>query len=130
MNEKIVLAQFPDANDEGQNPLKKLTLNEQIYLLAIWRLKNEAYGVRIRETIMKMTGHKILFGTLYNSLDYMAQKGLLTSRRVKSPSPHGGNRRVYYAITEAGLRALQETRELQESIWKGMPRSFAGGKKQ
>ncbi|MFC2156540.1 PadR family transcriptional regulator [Acidobacteriota bacterium] len=101
--------------------MKKLTMNEQIFLIAIWRLKDEAFGVKIREQITQMTGSKMLFGTLYNSLDYMAQKGLVLSRREKTPNEKGGNDRVYYEITAKGMEALKRARQLQTSIWKGFP---------
>ena len=96
-------------------------MNEQIFLVAIWRLKEDAFGVKIREKIADMTGSKMLFGTLYNSLDYLARKGLVTSRREKTPNEKGGNNRVYYRITPTGMKALQNSRKLQTSIWKDIP---------
>ena len=105
-------------------------MNEQIYLLAIWRLKDNAYGIKIRDKIYEMTGNRIMFGSLYNSLDYLAQKGYVSSRKEKSPNDRGGNNRVYYMITSTGLDALQKARELQKSIWKGITKyAFDRGKK-
>jgi PadR family transcriptional regulator PadR len=98
--------------------LKILSVNEQIFLIAIWRLKDEAYGVRIRDKITEMTGRTFTFGTLYNTLDNLAKKGYLTSRTVQILNQTGGNKRVYYTITKAGLEALREARELQEALWK------------
>jgi len=98
--------------------LKILSVNEQIFLIAIWRLKDEAYGVRIRDKIAEMTGRTFTFGTLYNTLDNLARKGYLTSRAVQILNQAGGNKRVYYTITKAGFEALREARELQEVLWK------------
>jgi len=98
--------------------LKILSVNEQIFLIAIWRLKDEAYGVLIRDKIAEMTGRTFTFGTLYNTLDNLAKKGYLTSRTVQILNQAGGNKRVYYTITKAGLEALREARELQEALWK------------
>lgn len=100
--------------------LKILSVNEQIFLIAIWWLKDEAYGVRIRDKIAEMTGRTFTFGTLYNTLDHLAKKGYVTSRAVQILNQTGGNRRVYYTITKAGLEALREARELQKAIWKGI----------
>jgi len=100
--------------------LKILSVNEQIFLIAIWRLKDEAYGVRIRDKIAEMTGRTFTFGTLYNTLDQLAKKSYLTSRAVQILNQTGGNKRVYYTITKAGLDALREARELQKAIWKGI----------
>jgi PadR family transcriptional regulator PadR len=100
--------------------LKILSVNEQIFLIAIWWLKDEAYGVRIRDKIAEMTGRTFTFGTLYNTLDHLAKKGYLTSRAVQILNQAGGNKRVYYTITKAGLEALVEARDLQEAIWEGI----------
>ncbi|MFC2156501.1 PadR family transcriptional regulator [Acidobacteriota bacterium] len=100
--------------------MKRLTLNEQIYLLAIFRLKEGAYGVQIRNMIVKMTSSNVMFGTIYNTLDSLAQKGFVQTIRKEPPVTKKGNKRVYYSITPSGLKALKEARELQESIWKGI----------
>ena len=100
--------------------LKNLSVNGQIFLVAIWWLKDEAYGVKIRDKIIEMIGKKFTFGTLYNTLDYLAQKGFVTSRTVQILNQAGGNKRVYYTITKAGLEALHEARALQEAIWRGI----------
>lgn len=100
--------------------MKNLSINEQIFLVAIWWLEDEAYGVRIRDKIKEMTGRTFTFGTLYNTLDNLAKKGYVTSRAVQFLNQTGGNKRVYYSLTKAGFNALREARELQEAIWKGL----------
>ena len=100
--------------------MKSLSVNEQIFLIAIWWLEDEAYGVRIRDKIKEKTGRTFTFGTLYNTLDNLAKKGYVTSRAVQFLNQAGGNKRVYYTITESGFSALREARELQEAIWKGL----------
>jgi len=100
--------------------LKNLSVNAQIFLIAIWWLGDEAYGVNIREKIAEMTQRKFTFGTLYNTLDNLAKKGYVSSRAVQILNQAGGNRRVYYTITKSGLEALREAQELQDAIWKGI----------
>jgi PadR family transcriptional regulator PadR len=101
--------------------VKKLTINEQIFLIAIWHLKNDAYGIKVMDKIADLTGSKILLGTLYNTLDHLARKGFVTSERKNTPVGQGGNNRVYYSLTHSGLKALQEARMLQENLWDGLP---------
>ena len=100
-----------------------LSVNEQIFLIAIWWLKDEAYGVNIRDKITEMTGRTFTFGTLYNTLDNLAKKGYLTPQAVQILNQAGGNKRVYYTITKAGLDSLREAKDLQESLWKGIYKS-------
>ena len=97
-----------------------LTVNEQIFLIAIWWLKDEAYGVMIRDKITDMTGRTFTFGTLYNTLDNLTKKGYVNSRAVQILNQTGGNKRVYYTLTESGLETLNKARELHEAIWKGV----------
>lgn len=102
--------------------MKNLTITEQIYLISIWHLKEEAYGVKIREKIIELTGKSMVFGTLYNNLDYLVKKGFVISEKGETGPNRGGNIKVFYKITERGLRALQEARELQESLWAPIPK--------
>jgi DNA-binding PadR family transcriptional regulator len=112
-----------------EKKLKKLTINEQIFLIAIWHLEDEAFGVKIREKIKELTGTAMMFGTIYNTLEYLVNKGYIAIR--KGSVKQGNERkRVYYHLTEDGLIALKEARELQESLWQGIPDYvFDGGKK-
>ena len=55
--------------------MKFLTRHEEIYLLAIWRLQENAYGVKIRKQINTTTCRKISYGALYFTLDQLYKKG-------------------------------------------------------
>lgn len=102
--------------------MKKLTLNEQIFLIAIWHLKDEAYGVAIRKKIAELTGASLTFGTLYNTLDYLVQKDYVETQKGEPTAQRGGQNKVYYRLTEDGLTALRKARELQDALWRGIPR--------
>jgi DNA-binding PadR family transcriptional regulator len=106
-----------------------LTINEQILLLAIWQLGDNAYGVTIREKMTEMTRKKIVYGTLYNSLDKLVKKGYTTTSRGEPSPERGGRSKIFYALTPAGKAALQRTRELQASLWQGVPEFVMEGKK-
>jgi len=101
--------------------MKKLTINEQIFLIAIWHLNDEAYGVKIREKIMELTGSEMLFGTVYNTLEYLVRKEYVTALKGKTSQEKADNKRVYYRITDLGRKALQEARELQKNLWQNFP---------
>lgn len=106
--------------------MKKLTINEEIFLLAIWHLKEVAYGVKIRAMIEKLTGEALLFGTIYNTLEYLVNKGYVITKKGEPTAQRGGHNKVYYIITPKGTAALQHARELQKNLWDGIPlRTFA-----
>jgi DNA-binding PadR family transcriptional regulator len=103
--------------------VKKLSINEEIFLLAIWFLADEAYGVKIQKKIRKITGHTFLFGTLYNTLDNLVKKGYVHTWKGEATPQRGGNNKVFYALTKDGRLALQKARELHDSLWAGVPRN-------
>lgn len=109
--------------------MKKLTINEQIFLIAIWHLGDEAYGLKIRERVMELTGSQILFGTIYNTLEYLVKKNYIQARKGNPELEKQDSKRVYYRITEEGFAALQKARDLQKTLWKGVPNFALGEEK-
>lgn len=100
--------------------MKYLTRQEEIYLLAIWKLQDNAYGVQIKRWVADMTDRKISYGALYFTLEQLFKKGYVT-RRDGEPTPvRGGCRKIYYNLTPAGKKALITAYELQRSIWDGI----------
>ena len=87
-------------------------------------MKDEAYGVRIRKKIIELTGNPILFGTLYNTLDSLVKKGYVVTRKGEPTAQRGGQNKVYYSLTKDGIFALEKARELQESLWIGIPKAL------
>jgi DNA-binding PadR family transcriptional regulator len=79
--------------------MKDLTLTEEMFLLAVWKLKDDAYGVTIRQHVSEETGRTYPYGTLYSALDKLARKDFLT-RSTGDPSPERGGRRRIPARNE------------------------------
>ena len=101
--------------------MKDLTLYESIILLAILRLKDNAYGVTIREKIEGISQRSISYGTLYSYLDQIHRKGYV-SKSTGRPSPErGGRRKIFYKLTPDGAEALKAAYKLQKVIWAEMP---------
>lgn len=97
--------------------MKYLTKSEEILLLAIWRLKENAYGVTIRKQVEKMTQEEITYGTLYSGLDQLVKKEY-TVKSTGDPTPQrGGRRKIYYTITPKGFEALRESQALTKTLW-------------
>lgn len=97
-----------------------LSRSDEILLLAILRLQDNAYGVTIVKEVAKSTGKKLKLGGLWVSLDILAKKGLL-EKYMGDPTPkRGGRSKIYYSLTPAGLKALERVNEFNLSLWKGM----------
>lgn len=102
--------------------MTKLTITEQTLLLIIWKLEEKAYGVTIRDMYCQYCQTDVGFGTLYNNLEQLVRKGYATTFRGESSPIRGGKRKVYYQISDLGMNALQAARELQEKLWKDIPK--------
>ena len=97
---------------------------DEILLLAILRLEDNAYGVSIIKEIEKRTGKKLKLGGLWVQLDVLAKKGLV-EKRMGDPTPkRGGRRKIFYTITSDGTQALQLLREFNHTLWKGIPQTI------
>lgn len=107
--------------------MKELTLLEQMIIAAIIALRDHAYGVSIRKGVEKLTGKRLKYGTLYNALDQLLQKGYVTKTTGTTSSARGGRPRIYYVLTEEGMSALQTTYNLHRAIWDSIP-EFQGVK--
>jgi DNA-binding PadR family transcriptional regulator len=91
---------------------------EQIVLLAILHLGDDAYGATVRQEIEARAGRRVSIGAAYATLDRLAEKGYLRARE-ESGAERGRVRR-YFAVTSAGLGALEEARDLQRRMWAGI----------
>ncbi len=97
-----------------------LSRSDEILLLAILKLKDEAYGVTILKEVAKNTGKKLKLGGLWVSLDILAKRNLL-EKQMGDPTPkRGGRSKIYYSLTPGGLLALERVNEFNISLWKGM----------
>jgi DNA-binding PadR family transcriptional regulator len=93
---------------------------EQITLLAILRLEENAYGVTIREEIASCTGREPAPGALYTTLDRMEGKGMVRSWFGDSTPQRGGRAKRYFAVTETGRTSLIDAQRAYQSLLKGL----------
>ena len=101
--------------------MKPLTKFEEMLLLAIWRLKDAAYGVKIRQEVMRVTGENLTYGTLYSALDQLTRK-LYVSKTIGEPTAErGGRRKIYYALAPEGSQALRRAQALTKTLWEDVP---------
>src|SRR6266540_7435694 len=81
---------------------------EQLVLLGVLRLGDDAYGAAIRQEIHARSGRDVSINAVYTTLERLETKGFLKSW-VGDPTPQrGGRRRKFYAIRPAGVMALRQ----------------------
>ena len=100
---------------------------ELLLMLALIRLGDDAYGVRIAREIEDRTGRTIPIASVYAALARLEKKGLVVSR-VGEPTPErGGRAKIYFRITPKGLRAARQAHSALARLATGIPR-LAGAK--
>jgi PadR family transcriptional regulator PadR len=100
--------------------MKELTKIEEILLLAIWKLKDEAYGVKIRKYVSKIIGKDLTYGNLYSALSQLSKKKYVR-KTLGEPTPdRRGRRKIYYTLSPAGVKALKTAREMNQKMWEGV----------
>lgn len=93
---------------------------EQIVLLAILRLHDQAYGVTIRAEIMECTGREPAPGALYTTLDRLEEKGFLTSRFGDPTPQRGGRAKRYFTVNAAGVKSVVHSQRSYQRLLEGL----------
>ena len=89
---------------------------EQIIMLAVLRLGEDAYGMEVRREIEARAGRDASIGAVYATIDRLESKGLIRSReQTRSDRP-----RKLYKVTPEGSRALAATHKAVASMWEGL----------
>lgn len=94
---------------------------EELVLLTIAALVNDAYSVAICDELEKHTGRAAKLGVVHAVLNRLEEKGLVKSRMGEATSARGGKRKRYYEVTQAGKAALTQARGVREALWRIIP---------
>jgi PadR family transcriptional regulator PadR len=89
---------------------------EEQVMLAVLRSADDAYGMSVRRELERVTGRAVTVGAVYATLDRLEAKRLVASTRNGS----GTASRRLFAVTVTGARALAETRQLRDRLWRGV----------
>ena len=93
---------------------------EQMVLLAILQLDDQAFGTNVMEELEERVERKVSRGALYVTLDRLEEKRMLASR-VGDPTPRrGGRPKRYLSVTPSGVAALRKSRAAWMRLWDGL----------
>jgi len=93
---------------------------EQLILLAILRLRDDAYGVTIRAELAERTGRQVAPGAMYTALERLESKGLITSRMTDPTPLRGGRAKRQVTVTAAGREALTRAVQAYDRLLDGL----------
>ena len=98
--------------------MKLLTKQEELFLLTILRIKQDAYLVNIREHILTHTGKDWAFGSIYMTVEKLRKDGLVQTYHGEPSAERGGKAIKYYRLTSEGFKALKESKKVIDEMWK------------
>jgi DNA-binding PadR family transcriptional regulator len=94
---------------------------EELVLLTIAVLVNDAYSVAICDELEKNLKRPAKLGVVHAVLNRLEEKGYVKSKLGEATNARGGKRKRYYAVTNGGKAALTRTRELRDQLWSRIP---------
>ena len=99
--------------------MEMLTKLEELILLSVWRLKENAYGTTIFRHIQSVTEKKLSLGGVYFPLDRLTKQGYLRAYYGLATEERKGLSKRYYQLTEKGAEALNDAKRVQDIMWSG-----------
>jgi PadR family transcriptional regulator PadR len=93
---------------------------EQMVLLSILQVGEDAYPPLILEQLELASKRSVSRGSLYITLDRLQHKGMLRSKAGAREPERGGHPKRYVSVTKKGIAALRECRESLMTLWAGL----------
>ena len=94
---------------------------EELVLLTVGSLYNEAYGVAIMDEIKAQTGRDLNISAVHAVLRRLEEKKLLTSRMAGATNERGGRRKRMFSLTKAGKLALDQNMAIRAGLYQKIP---------
>lgn len=94
---------------------------EEVVLLTVAVLYENAYGISIKEDIEKRLARKISVGAMRTALSRLEKKGFLRSEFGDATPERGGKRKRFYKVTPHGKKALEQVMETRKKLWEAIP---------
>jgi DNA-binding PadR family transcriptional regulator len=104
--------------------MKKYQLGEfeEIVMLTVGVLYDEAYGVSVKKEIETRLSRKVSVGALQTALKRLEDKGYLKSREGEATEVRAGSPKKYFQITAYGKREMEYTKSTRDELWSAIPK--------
>lgn len=99
---------------------------EELVLLMVASLHDEAYGVSILENLEDKLSKKVNISSIHVTLKRLEDKGFVNSRFGGITSDRGGRRKKFYVITALGKKKLDNQYSIRTSLYQQIPKISFG----
>jgi DNA-binding PadR family transcriptional regulator len=102
---------------------------EELVLLTVGILFDDAYGLAIVDELEKQTGRNVMISSVHKTLVRLEEKGYLKSHLGGATEIRGGRDKRLYILTQAGIKVLNQSKELRNAMYKQVPKIIWEGSK-
>ncbi len=96
---------------------------EELVLLIVGVLFDDAYGVSIQRELSERCGRDVTLSTIHVALHRLEEKGFLESRFDGATSERGGRRKLLFRVTKSGQKSLANARSMRNDLWRAIPKT-------
>ena len=97
---------------------------EELVLLTISMLGDEAYGVAIKDALEQKANRRITVGSLHSTITRLEDKGMLTATMGEATAVRGGRKKRYFQLTGDAKQVLQQVKALRDELWSASQLGF------
>ncbi|WP_436514674.1 PadR family transcriptional regulator [Ekhidna sp. To15] len=94
---------------------------EELVLLLIVMLKEEAYGLAIRKALKEQANRNVTIGAVHGTVNRLEKKSFIDSSMGGATEERGGRRKRIFRITASGKTVLQKSRDVKVNLWQQIP---------
>ena len=98
---------------------------EELLMLMVAILKDEAYGMNIVTEIENRMDRRVNLSAVHVTLYRLEDKGYVQSLMGGSTSERGGRRKRFFQLTASGMTMLEHSKEKKIDLWKHIPKLSA-----
>lgn len=95
---------------------------EELVLLSVGILYDDAYGLAIQSEIKERCNRSVTISSVHSVLGRLEEKGFLSARYDGATPERGGRRKRLFTLTATGQNAINETKQLRNDMWSAIPK--------
>lgn len=94
---------------------------EELVLISVASLSDNAYGVSVRQYIIDKAQREVNISAIHEVLKRLERKGYMKSKMGGATNERGGRRKRFFVLTAAGTREMQQAIDMKMQMYKGIP---------
>ncbi|WP_462250875.1 PadR family transcriptional regulator [Ekhidna sp.] len=99
---------------------------EELVLMIVAILNEEAYGVKVMDEIQSQIGRKVNISAVHTVLDRLEKKDFVSSYMGGASAERGGRRKRLFRITAEGSRAIAYVHQTRNALYEQIPKTILG----